>query len=249
MSLRVVHKGNRRATPDPLGQQIGRILELLALFGIPVVMKPGLEADDVIATITERALKDPAHPDLRVRIVTGDKDMEQLLGDERVTLFDIHTGTETDAATLMRRRGVTPAQVVDLLALAGDPVDNIPGVEGIGPKTAAKLLGRFGSVEGVLENLDQVKGWWKENLERAGPLLPLSRRLITLERDPALAFSLEEARARTLPVEEILRFFDELGFTRLREQLQRLPAALTASEPGADRIASVPTSEDPAGAG
>ncbi len=215
------YKGNRAATPDPLHRQIPRIVELLRLFGIPVISKAGLEADDVIATLTDRILQDPARGNVHVRIVSRDKDLEQLLGD-RVTLFDIHTGVITDVASLRERKGISPAQVVDVLALTGDAVDNIPGVDGIGPRTAAKLLQQFGSLEGVLENLDQVRGWWRENLEKARPYLGLSRRLVTLERDPDIAFSLEAARVRPLPAADLLGLFDELGFNRLKQQLMRL---------------------------
>lgn len=215
------YKGGRRATPDPLHEQVPRILELLDLFGIPVLSKPGLEADDIIATLADRVLQDSARPHLRIRIVSPDKDLEQLLS-ERVTLFDIHTEAETNVAALWHKRGVAPEQVADLLVLAGDLVDNIPGVAGIGPKTAAKLLQQFGSVDGILENLDQIKGWWRENLAAARPLLPLSRQLVTLKRDPELSFSLEAARVRPLRSAEIGRFFDELGFARLKESLERV---------------------------
>jgi len=105
------------------------------------------------------------------------------------------------------------------LALTGDVVDNIPGVEGIGPRTAAQLVQRFGSLDAVLDNLDQVKDRWRQSLERARPSLPLSRRLVTLERDPDLSFCLEAARARPLPTAALLRIFEELGFTRLLERL------------------------------
>ncbi len=220
------YKGGRRASPDPLHQQIPRIRELLDLFGIPVISRPGLEADDIIATLTDRLVADPAHPDLRVRIVSRDKDLEQLLS-ERVTLFDIHTETEMDVAALWEKRGVTPAQVVDFLALTGDAVDNIPGVDGIGPRTAAKLIQQFGSLENILEHIDQVKGWWRENLETAGPHLPLSRRLVTLERDPGIPFSLEEARVRPLPAAEIVQLFDQLGFSRLKTALTCLTEQTT----------------------
>ncbi|MBC8101766.1 MAG: hypothetical protein H7Z41_04180 [Cytophagales bacterium] len=214
------YKGTRRATPDSLGQQVPRILEILGQFGIPVIGKPGLEADDVIATITDRVLRDPTHPDIRVRIVSRDKDLEQLLG-ERVTLFDVHTDEETDEAALWTRRGVTPAQVVDFLTLTGDAVDNIPGVAGIGSRTAAKLLQQYGSLEGVLENLPQIKGFWRENLEQARPTLPISQRLIALERDPEILFDLETARARPVPASELASLFETLGFARMREQMLR----------------------------
>jgi DNA polymerase I len=224
------YKGNRRETPDALFQQTERILQLLALCSIPVIGKPGLEADDVIATITDRLLADPAHPDLRIRIVSKDKDLEQLLSD-RVTLYDVHTGAETDVEALRAKRGIEPGQVVDLLALTGDAVDNIPGVDGIGPRTAAKLLQQYGSLENILEHLDEIKAAWKENLDRARPVLPLSRRLLTLKRDDDIPFSLDAARARPLPTEELVSLFDELGFSRLKNQL---PASADSSEGAAD---------------
>lgn len=211
------YKGTRRATPDGLIEQVPRMLQLLELLGIPVISRPGLEADDIIATLTDRLRKDPENPDLRVRIVTRDKDMEQLL-DDRVTLFDIHEETETDVAALWTKRGVTPQQIVDLLALTGDTVDNIPGVAGIGPRTAAKLIQRFGTLEQVLDNAEQLTETVRTNLLRAAPRLPLSRQLITLMRDPDLPFSLESARTKPLPTDDLALFFEELGLHRLKAQ-------------------------------
>ncbi len=220
------YKGTRRETPDSLHQQTPRILELLELFGIPVIGASGLEADDVIATLTNRALAHPAHPRLRVRIVTRDKDMEQLIGD-RVTLFDIHTGAEMDEAALWSKRGVAPRQIADFLALTGDVVDNIPGVAGIGPKNAAKLLQQFGSLQEILNALEDAsnggaagtrpvptKTW--ESLERARRWLPLSRRLVTLEKEADIGFVLEQARARPFPAEGLAEFCDALGFVSLK---------------------------------
>src|SRR6478609_9055195 len=106
------YKGTREAAPDDLIVQIPRILEMTELFGIPVIGVPGLEADDVIGTITHRLLSDPSCSDLKIRIVSKDKDLEQLLGD-RVTLFDIHTDTTIDVAALWEGKGITPAQVID----------------------------------------------------------------------------------------------------------------------------------------
>jgi len=131
------YKGTRSAPPDDLMAQIPRIQELIELFGIPAIEHPGLEADDVIACITHRVLRDPAMADIDIRIVSKDKDLEQLLCD-RVTMFDIHTDTQINTAWLMENKGIRPDQVIDLLALTGDTVDNVPGVEGIGPKTAAR---------------------------------------------------------------------------------------------------------------
>src|SRR3954454_6602145 len=110
------YKGTRQAVPDDLVAQIPRVLEMTELFGIPVIGQPGLEADDVIATITHRLLRDTTCDDLEIRIVSKDKDLEQLLGD-RVTMFDIHTDTTIDVAWLLENKGITPAQVIDVLAL------------------------------------------------------------------------------------------------------------------------------------
>lgn len=133
------YKAQREAPPEDFQQQLPRILEVTRLFGIPVLQQAGSEADDLIATIVQRLLFDPQYQDVHTRIVSKDKDLEQLLCD-RVTMFDIHTDTTIDVKWLQENRGITPEQVVDVLALMGDNVDNIPGVEGIGPKTAAKLI-------------------------------------------------------------------------------------------------------------
>jgi 5'-3' exonuclease len=229
------YKGNRRAgMPDGLVEQIPRILELLRLFGVPIVEKPGLEADDVIATLTERILRDPAHDDLRIRIVSRDKDLEQLLS-PRVALFDVHTETITDPATLYARKGVTPGQVADLLALAGDSVDNIPGVPGIGPRTAAQLIQRFGSLDGVLAHLDEVPGKQRQrNLRDALGYLPVSRALVTLKRDADIPFSLDDARVGPPRVDEIVALFRQLGFNRLQDEVRRLHPETEHGDPAAD---------------
>jgi DNA polymerase-1 len=216
-----------------LTAQVPRIFELLDLFGVPVIGLPGLEADDIIATITRRLLSDPALDHINIRIVSRDKDFEQLLS-QRVTLFDIHTDTTIDLASLLRDKSITPQQVVDLLALTGDSVDNVPGVEGIGPKTAAQLIQQFGSIDGIFANIDQIKGKRRENLEKARATLPLSRTLVTLKSDAEFPFSLEAARVRPLKVEKILGLFQQLGFNRYQEELRRLAGESIdlASSPG-----------------
>ena len=217
------YKGTRETTPDDLIAQISRIQEVTDLFGIPIIGVPGLEADDVIATITQRIHDDPSRDDLRIRIVSKDKDLEQLLGD-RVTMFDIHTDETIDVESLQKDKGVTPAQVVDMLALMGDKVDNVPGVEGIGPKTAAKLIQDFGSIDGIFENIDKIKGKRRENLEKARAHLPLSRTLVTLKRDADFPFSLEQARVDSIDRQKLLLLFEQLGFNRYRKELEQLTA-------------------------
>ena len=176
------YKANRDAPPEELVAQFDRIFEVTRLFGIPLLGQSGAEADDIIATLTRRVLADAAPPDLNVRIVSKDKDLEQLLGD-RVTMFDIHTDAVIDQAALQAAKGIAPDQVVDLLALTGDTVDNIPGVVGVGPKTAAKLIQQYGSIDGVYEHLDEIKGKRRENLENARGFMPTARELVTLKSD------------------------------------------------------------------
>lgn len=237
------YKATRRDTPEDLLSQVPRVFQVVEGFGLPLVGLPGLEADDIIATITQRVLDDPALAHLHIRIVSKDKDLEQLLCD-RVSLFDIHTDTTTDVAALMANKGITPGQVIDLLTLMGDTSDNVPGVEGIGPKTAAQLIQQFGSLDGLLANLDQLKGKRRENLEKALPTIPLSRALVTLKRDADFPFALTDARVRPPDPARLLPLFQQLGFNRFRDEVQRL-APPSAADPAqqADLFATPPAGE------
>ena len=215
------YKGTRKATPDDLSAQFPRIFEVIDLFGIPIFGQPGLEADDIIASITDKVIQDPSCGDVNIRIVSKDKDLEQLLGD-RVTMFDIHTDTTIDVAALMANKGIRPDQVIDVLALTGDTVDNVPGVEGIGPKTAAQLIHEFGSIDGIFENIEAIKGKRRENLEKGRDQLPLSRQLVTLHRTAEVPFSLEASRVRPIDLAKILPLFQELGFNHFQDEVRRL---------------------------
>ena len=224
------YKANREAPPEDFGPQVDRIVQMTRLFGIPVIAQEGAEADDVIATCTQRMLDDPLNPDVDVRIVSKDKDLEQLLAD-RVTMFDIHTDTTIDQAWLKANRSISPEQVIDVLALMGDNVDNIPGVDGVGPKTAAKLIEEYGSVEGVYANIDKIKGKRKENLEKARPKVDLAVKLVTLKRDLELDFDLAAAKAGAIDAAALRRFFKEMGFRRHLDDLNRLlPKEQTPSD-------------------
>ncbi|HET7559449.1 MAG TPA: 5'-3' exonuclease H3TH domain-containing protein, partial [Limnochordia bacterium] len=200
------YKGTRPPAPDDLVAQIPRILELTELFGLKVLGVPGLEADDIIATITRHVLDRPELGDFDVRIVSRDKDLEQLLG-ERVALYDIHTDETLDTAGLLAKKGIRPDQVIDYLSLTGDTADNVPGVPGIGPKTAAQLLQQFDSVEGIMANLAQIKGKRGETLSQSANQLALARRLVTLESNGDFPFTIDDARVRPLRLETILARF------------------------------------------
>ena len=220
------YKGTRNATPDDLTSQIPRIIELIELFGIPSIGYPGMEADDVIGCIVHKVLSDPACSDVNIRIVSKDKDLEQLLG-PRVTMFDIHTDTTIDTDALFANKGIRPEQVIDVLALIGDSVDNVPGVDGIGPKTASQLVHQFGSIDGILAHLDEIPGKKRESLERAAAHLPLSRELVTLKCDVEMPFTLDAARVRPLNAPKIITLFQQLGFNRFQDEVRRIAGGTT----------------------
>ena len=233
------YKANRDAPPSDLKPQVDRCLEVLGQLGVPSFGLEGFEADDVIATIVRRMRRE--HPEVDIRIISKDKDLQQLL-DEQVSLIDVHKDTSTGPVELAEKTadpkrglpGIRPDQVVDMLTLMGDNADNVPGVEGIGPKTAASLVAEFGSIEGVYECIDgeeeirdakrRIKGKRRENLLAARDRIPLGRTLITLKDDCEIAFDLEDTTVRLERVDAAV--IDEsmrvLGFTRHRDGFRSL---------------------------
>jgi DNA polymerase-1 len=146
------YKSNRETPPEDLIKQIPHILRAVDCFGICRMEKEGFEADDVIGTLSEKASKEG----YQVEIITGDKDLMQLVN-KNVTLFDTMKDKRTDENGVVERFGVKPNQITDFLGLMGDASDNIPGVTGIGEKTAAELIKTFGNLEGLFEGLDKIK--------------------------------------------------------------------------------------------
>ena len=215
------YKANRSPAPDDLVTQIHRILQLLEAFGILTLGKPELEADDIIASVTQAVLDDPEALDVDVSIISRDKDLEQLLGD-RVTMLDLHNDKIIDEQSLRETKGIEPSQVVDVLALMGDTSDNVPGVEKVGLKTAAQLIQQYGSIDGIFENIEEIKGKRRENLEKAQSQLPLSKQLVTLIRDADLDFSLEQARVKPLDLQKILPLLQELELRRYEQVVTKL---------------------------
>jgi DNA polymerase-1 len=224
------YKATRPPAPDDIKKQAPRLMEVLRALGIPVIGAPGLEADDVIATIVQRVLDDGDLAGIDVRIVSKDKDLEQLLGD-RVTMFDDSKDVVITAETLLADKGVTPSQVVDLLTLMGDTSDNVPGAVGIGPKTAALLLQEFGTLDGIYANIDKIKGKRRENLEAFGAPTPvggfpsqrdLSKFLVTLKRDGEFDFAIDDATIGVPDLDDALTLFRELGFNRFQAEAKRL---------------------------
>ncbi len=223
------YKAHRPPAPEDLFPQVERCLKTLRELGVPIYGAEGYEADDVIASIVTTLRK--SHPDLRIRIVSKDKDLKQLLEAPRSTdggpveLFDLHTDLAFGVAELKADTGLDPSQVIDMLSLMGDAVDNVPGVPGVGDKTAALLIREFGSLDSVIANADSIKGKRGENIRAAAASLPLARELITLKRDITPdegPFSLDAANARNLKLGTLSPTLQELGFNRYQTELRAL---------------------------
>lgn len=186
------YKAQREASPKELDAQVDPCFAAVQELGIAAFIDERYEADDIIATIIDRTWKSKAH----YVIVTSDKDMTQLVGD-RVLVVDPARKLRFDAAAVKEKFGVNPEQMTDFLGLAGDSVDNIPGVRGVGPKTAAQLLQQFGSLEGIYENIDAVKpatlaSKLREHVSMAG----LSKRLATVSTEVELEVTMDSMKLR-----------------------------------------------------
>jgi DNA polymerase-1 len=172
--------------PEPLAVQIEPMIETIRALGWPVVVVDGVEADDVIGTLV-RAASARGWDSV---ISTGDKDLTQLV-DDSVLWVNTMSGDKLDPAGVKAKFGVPPDRIIDYLALMGDAVDNVPGVDKVGPKTACKLIEQYGSLENVIAHADEVKGVVGENLRKAAGWLPTGRKLVTVKTDVALPFEME----------------------------------------------------------
>lgn len=179
------YKANRASMPDDLRAQIPRIHEVTKAMGWPVLMEEGIEADDVIGTLARQAITQGFD---EVVISTGDKDMAQLVTD-RIKLVDTMKNAVSDRAAVFEKFGVYPEQIIDYLTLVGDTVDNVPGVDKCGPKTAAKWLAEYGNLDGLVANADKVGGKVGENLRAALDWLPKGKFLVTIKTDCDLPYN------------------------------------------------------------
>jgi DNA polymerase-1 len=218
-ALYTEYKATRSAMPDDLARQLPYVRRLFEALRTPVLEVPGYEADDVLATLVEHALK---IPDLEIVIVTGDKDLLQLVG-PRVRVLSVlgRTGERIvyDEAKVRERWGVEPAQIADVLALMGDSIDNIPGVKGVGEKTAVKLITQFGGVDGIYQNLTLVAGKLRETLATNRKQALLSRELATVNRHVDLPFDLEAFRRVDPDWLKLRNLWMEMEFVRLVKEL------------------------------
>jgi len=228
------YKGHRPPMPDDLRAQIEPIHEVVRLMGWPILEVPGIEADDAIGTLA----KVGAEAGHRVVVSTGDKDMAQLVT-EHVTLVNTMTNEKLDMAGVAAKFGVPPHLIIDYLTLIGDAVDNVPGVEKVGPKTAVKWITEHGSLDGVIAAADAIKGVAGENLRKALDWLPQGRRLITIKTDCDLSAyvplwpELEALALREPDTASLLDFFTRFGFRTEAAKLRGGAAPAPASTPSA----------------
>ena len=218
------YKKNRSAPPEDLPGQIPRIRQVTKTFRIEQLEVPGFEADDVIATLVRFATAN----DLDVRLITGDKDLFQLVSD-RVTVWEPMREQRFDPAGVLEKYGLPPSKMIDMFALCGDSSDNIPGVKGVGPKTAVKLLLAHGDLEGVLTAAAEgrIKGKLCERVAEAVDAARLSKRLVTLDDQVELELSVEGLRYAGPDRAAQRTLFTELEMTKLLDE----PAAEAAAEP------------------
>ncbi|HTR03339.1 MAG TPA: DNA polymerase I [Thermoanaerobaculia bacterium] len=226
------YKANRPAMADDLAVQLPEIREALAAYRIPVIELPGFEADDVIGTLAKKAEAEGYD----VVIVTADKDMLQLVSGERIRVF--HTGKEIflDDAGVAAFFGVPPGQVADVLALMGDSVDNVPGVPGVGQVTAKKWIAQYGSLAGLLEHADEIKGKVGESLRGHREDALLSRRLVDIPIDLPVPFDPDALRRSEPDYGRLKDLFVRLEFHSLAAEIQGDSAV--APEISSERLAA-----------
>lgn len=234
------YKAHRPPIPKELVTQIPRAREVIQLLGLPIVEQPGVEADDLIGSLAREAERDGA----TAMIVTGDKDFFQLVSDRIQVLSPQSRGGELvpiDRAAVRERYGVPPEEMVDLLALMGDASDNVPGVPGVGEKTAVQLIQRFHSVDALYQSLDQVERASlreKLRLNRDGALL--SRKLVTIRFDLPLDRHWWELDREPIRTNDLNRLLDDLDFHALR---RRFAPEIGVSRPEVTSVGAAPPAE------
>ena len=226
------YKANREGPPPDLPHQFGLVHQVLDALRVPVLEYAGWEADDVIGTLA-LAAKDQGYD---VLVVTGDKDFMQLV-DERVTLYDPMLDRRTGPREVRERLGIEPSQMRDYLALVGDPIDNVPKVPGIGPKTASELIQQFGSVEAMLQQLEQVKKpKVREALEQSRASMLRAKQLVTFRTDLPVDTDVSKLARQPIDGERARALFTELEFYKLLQEMPPSPDAASSRPMGKTRI-------------
>jgi DNA polymerase-1 len=231
------YKAHRPPMPDELRAQVPPLLESIEAMGIPLLRVEGVEADDVIGTLARAA----SAAGRQTVISTGDKDLAQLV-DQHVTLVNTMDNSKLDRAGVVTKFGVTPEQIADYLALIGDPIDNIPGIEGVGPKTAAKWLQQYPDVPTLKTNATQISGKIGERLRAALDKLDLSKELATIRCDVELPLKLDDLHLRAPDLARLTSVFERLEFGRL---LRRVKGDGGAPAPQSARSAATESATAP----
>ncbi len=218
------YKAHRKPMPDDMRPQIQRIMDIAQIMALPTLRIAGFEADDVIATLVRRISAQVDPPD--IFICSRDKDLDQLVGD-KVRLYDIQTGETIDAAALVKSKGYSPQQAGDVLALTGDTADNIQGIPGVGPKTAAKWISQYGNLDNLIAHADEITGKIGQALRDNLPVLAQSRQLVQLRYDvplelPGVVFD-PASLAKLEPVFHELQFQRLLPVLRQTQQMLGIP--------------------------
>jgi len=182
--------------------------------GVPIFVKPGFEADDLIATMAKK-LEGRGY---EVFLVSKDKDLRQIL-DAHTKMFDVQSNEEMDPTAMEAKLGYTPAEAIDVQTLMGDSTDNVPGVPGVGLKTAIKLIKEYGTAEAVLNHLEDLTPKLRENFEKFAPDMPRTRKLVTLCTDVEMEFDPEDCRFTGLNNDALRPTLVQLGFTNLLKRL------------------------------
>lgn len=201
------YKANRSAMPDELSVQIKPLFEIITALGFPLIIKDGFEADDVIATLAKEAKQQS----MAVLVSTGDKDLAQIVND-KVTLVNTMTNQLLDPDGVVKKFGVAPNNIIDYLTLVGDTSDNIPGVPNVGPKTAAKWLSHYGSLDNIVKHADEIKGKVGENLRSHLSDIPLTRQLVTVIADVDIAENPKSLTLQAQDREKLIELFSKLEF-------------------------------------
>jgi DNA polymerase-1 len=214
------YKQNREPPPDDFFPQERRILKIVGDLGIPIFAQAGIEADDLIATMVRKL----AGQDVEIAMISKDKDLRQLIS-PRARMYDLQTDTFTDAKSMREQLGFGPEQAVEVQTLMGDSIDNVPGIPGVGEKTAAKLISTYGNVENLLKHTADLTPKLRENVEKFADRLPVSRQLVTLKSDVKIDFDLEKCEFHGLNPAALRPHLQELGFTSLLKKLGTAPVA------------------------
>lgn len=209
------YKAGRVETPDELKRQFPYIREAVDAFGYRIIEKEGFEADDVIATLATRASENGSE----VIIFSSDKDLMQLIDGRSILMVDTLKQKKINTAQVMEKFGVVPEKLVDVQALAGDSVDNIPGVPGIGIKTAADLINQYGDLENLLANAEELTGKKRSNLMQYAEQAVLSKKLATLDRNVPLDQDYQEFGEQRMDFDRLRAFFEKMEFSSMLSKM------------------------------